>query len=112
MKTGGRKIRRVGKPLPRRVVPSIAEEASYLQTIASLDKSLENQKDVILRPDERIAFERDLAITASIIARMKRAIKKNPKNTIAKDLLKTSYQNKIDLLNSVVRRNELVASMQ
>ena len=112
MKTGGRSVDRVKKPTPKPVIRSIAEEESYLQTIASLDSSLVNKKDVIFRPDERIAFERDMAITTSTIARLKKSIKKNPKNQLAKDLLKTSYQNKIDLMNSVVRRDELVASMQ
>ena len=92
--------------------PAVAGEAVYLQTIATLSQNVDRDKDMILRPSERVDFERNLALINNTISRMKTAVRKNPKNKAAKELLKASYQNKIDLLNSVSERNELMASMQ
>lgn len=87
-------------------------EESYVRTIADLRQSVEGRKDVILDPSTRISFERDMAVVNDAIKRMKAVVKKNPKNQAAKQVLYSSYQNKIDLLNSVVERGELMASMQ
>jgi len=84
-------------------------EESYVKTIASLDKTVDTQKDTVLRPSERVSFERDLAVVNDAIKKMKNEVRKNPKNESAKQVLYTSYQNKIDLLNSVSQREELVA---
>lgn len=87
-------------------------EESYVKTISTLNKSVEGQKDIVLRPGERIAYERDLAVVNDAIARMRVEVKRNPKNESAKQVLYSSYQNKIDLLNSVAQKEELVASLR
>jgi hypothetical protein len=87
-------------------------EESYVKTISTLNKTVEEQKDGVLRPSERIAYERDMAVVNDTIAKMKTAVKRNPKNESAKQILYSSYQNKIDLLNSVAQKEELVASLQ
>ena len=92
--------------------PAVSGEAVYLQTIATLSQNVDRDKDMILRPSERVDFERNLALINNTINQMKTAVRKNPKNKAAKELLKASYQNKIDLLNSVSERNQLMASMQ
>jgi len=61
---------------------------------------------------ERIFYERDMAVVDDAIAKMKSEVKKNPKNESAKQVLYSSYQNKIDLLNSVSQKEELVASLK
>jgi hypothetical protein len=43
---------------------------------------------------------------------MRVVVKKNPKNEAAKDVLRASYENKIDLLNSVAEKTELMASLK
>jgi hypothetical protein len=43
---------------------------------------------------------------------MRKQVKQNPKNESAKQILFASYQNKIDLLNSVNERGVLMASMR
>ena len=86
-------------------------EESYVKTISSLNKTVDEQKDGVLRPSERIAYERDMAVVNDTIAKMRTEVKKNPKNESAKQVLYSSYQNKIDLLNSVARKEELVASL-
>ena len=46
----------------------------------------------------RFAFERDLAMTDDAIKKMKKEVKRNPNDEAAKQVLRASYQNKIDLL--------------
>ena len=65
-----------------------------------------------MRPSERVAYERDMAVVNDAIAKMKKEVRRNPKNESAKQVLYNSYQNKIDLLNSVSQREELVASLK
>ncbi len=87
-------------------------EESYVKTISSLSKSVDEQKENVLRPSERISYERDMAVVNDAITKMKMAVKKNPKNESAKQVLYSSYQNKIDLLNSVSQKEELMVSMK
>lgn len=87
-------------------------EESYVKTIASLSRSVDSAKDVVMRPGERIAYERDMAVVDDAIAKMRSEVKKNPRNESAKQVLYSSYQNKIDLLNSVSQKEELVASLR
>ena len=86
-------------------------EESYIKTIATLEKTVDSRKDDVLRPSARFAFEKDLAVTDDAIKRMKAEVRKNPKNEAAKDVLRASYQNKIDLLNSVAEKTELMSSL-
>lgn len=86
-------------------------EESYVRTIASLSRSVESQKDNTLRGSERMSFERDMAVVDDAITKMRTEVKKDPKNESAKQVLYSSYQNKIDLLNSVSQKEELVASL-
>ena len=65
-----------------------------------------------MNPSSRIAYERDMAVVNDAITKMKEVVKKNPKNQSAKQVLYSSYQNKIDLLNSVVEREELMVSLR
>ncbi len=87
-------------------------EDSYVKTIASLAKTVDLQKDSVMRPSEWIAYERDMAVVNDAISKMRTEVKRDPKNDSAKQVLYSSYQNKIDLLNSVSRKEELVASMK
>jgi hypothetical protein len=89
----------------------VAGEESYVKTISTLRKSVDEQKDIVLAPSERIAYERDMAIVNDTISKMRREVKRNPRNETARQVLYTSYQNKIDLLNSVAKKEELVSSL-
>jgi hypothetical protein len=86
-------------------------EESYVKTIASLSRTLQGTKDGIMRPAQRIAYEKDMAVVNDAIDRMRQEVKRNPKNESAKQVLYSSYQNKIDLLNSVSQKQELMASI-
>ena len=91
---------------------NIAGEESYIKTIATLTETVNNRKDEVLKPSAQVAFEKDLAVVDDAIAKMRVEVKKNPKNEGAKQVLLASYQNKIDLLNSVAEKNELMATLR
>lgn len=87
-------------------------EESYIKTIATLEKTVDDKKDTVLKPSSRLAFEKDLALVNDAISKMQAQVKKNPKNEAAKQVLLASYENKIDLLNSVAGKTELMASLR
>jgi hypothetical protein len=101
---------------PRKPQPVTADylpgEASYVKTIENLSQTVDGRKDTALRPSARVNFERDMAVVNDAIKRMKGEVRKNPKNESAKQVLYSSYQNKIDLLNSVAEKEELMASLK
>jgi len=104
------RINRVGSAA--RSVPTyeyLPGEESYVKTIATLNQSVAGQKDMVMRPSERVDFERDLAVVNDSIQKMRQEVRKNPKNESAKQVLYASYQNKIDLLSSVNEKEELLA---
>ncbi len=90
---------------------SINGEAVYLNTIATLENSIKDTKDNVLRASSRVLYERDMAVVDDSIRRMKAEVSKNPKNEAAKQILRNSYQNKIELLNSVNERSEFMARL-
>jgi len=85
---------------------------NYESTIAGLSRSLQGQKDSVMAVQERIAFERDMALVNNTIAKMRAQVRKDPNDASARQVLYSSYQNKIDLLNSVSQKQELVASLR
>jgi len=88
-------------------------EESYVKTIASLNKSVGGDQDPnVMRASERVSYERDMAVVDLTIKKMRETVKKDPKNDAAKQMLSAAYQNKIDLLNSVAQKEELVASLR
>ncbi|MEP6849009.1 MAG: zf-HC2 domain-containing protein [Acidobacteriota bacterium] len=87
-------------------------EESYVKTIANLNQTVAGKKDTAMRPSQRVSYERDLAVVNDSIKRMRDEVRKDPKNESAKQVLYSSYQNKIDLLNSVAQKEELVASLK
>ena len=86
-------------------------EDTYLKTIATLENTVNSKKDNVLRASSRVSYERDMAVIDNSIKRMKAEVSKNPKNEAAKQILRNSYQNKIELLNSVTERSELMARL-
>ena len=101
---------------PRRNQPVTAQyldgEESYVDTIARLEETVNKNKDEVLKPAARFSYEKDLAVVNDTISKMRKEVRKNPKNADAKQILFSSYQNKIELLNSVTQRGELMASLR
>jgi len=92
----------VHQPLP--------SEVGYIKTIAGLKESLDGRRDEVFDPSSRVAFERDLAVVNNAIQRTQKVARKNPRNQAARQVLYSAYQDKIDLLNTVAQRDELMAS--
>lgn len=90
---------------------AVEGEDTYIKTIATLETSVNAKKDNVLRASSRVSYERDMAVVEDSIKRMKDEVRKNPKNEAAKQILRNSYQNKIELLNSVTERSELMARL-
>ena len=87
-------------------------EETYVKTISDLKQNVDTQKDAVMTPSGRISYERDMAMVNDSIKRMREVVKKNPRNQAARQVLYSSYQDKIDLLNSVAQREELMASLR
>ncbi len=97
------------RPMTLQYIPG---EESYLKTIDELKASVDVQKDHVLPPTSRVAFERDLAVVDDAITRMQEVVRREPQNQAARQVLYSAYQDKIDLLNSVGQRGELMASLR
>jgi len=118
IKSEGKSTRKIKPSMPiengeqRATNENVLGEESYVKTIATLTETVNDGKDEVLKPAARFAFERDLAVTDDAIKKMSAEVKRNPKNVAAKQILRASYQNKIDLLNSVAEKTELMASLK
>lgn len=99
------------RPADIAVPRPVAGEESYVRTIATLDRTVGDAKDQVLRPSARFSFERDLAVANAAINRLQQEIRENPGNSAARELLRSSYQDKINLLNSVAEKSELMATV-
>ncbi len=98
-----------GTVMTARYIPG---EESYINTIADLNTAVDGSKENVLPPASRIAFERDMALVDDAIRRMRAVVARDPNNIAARQVLYGAYQDKIDLLNSVGRRDELMASLK
>lgn len=96
----------IPQPMSYQYLPG---EESYIKTIATLENNVNSRKDEVLKPSDRFTYEQNLAIVNDSITKMRKEVKKNPRNGAAKQILMASYQNKVDLLNSVTESNELMA---
>jgi hypothetical protein len=99
--------------VPSQTAPQFLDgEESYVDTIARLEQTVNKNKDEVLKPAARFSYEKDLAVVNDTISKMRKEVRKNPKNEDAKQILFASYQNKIELLNSVTQRSALMASLR
>jgi hypothetical protein len=87
-------------------------EQSYLKTITDLKETVDVRKDAVFNASGRVAFERDLAVVNDAIKRTQKVVRSNPRNQAARQVLYSAYQDKIDLLNTVAQRDELIASVR
>lgn len=85
-------------------------EETYVKTITTLAKNVEGDKLNNVRPTARINYEKNMAIVDDAIKKLRKQVRKNPKDETAKEILFASYQNKIDLLNSMTEKSELIAA--
>lgn len=86
-------------------------EETYVRTIAALEEKVDEKKDYVMNASTRFSYEKDLALANDTISKMRQEVEKNPGNTGAREVLRSAYQNKIDLLNAVSEKTELLASL-
>lgn len=107
------------KPIPTEVnnsqfatqVAYLPGENTYVRTIETLEQKVNERKDYVLNASARFSYEKDLAVADDAINKMREEVKKNPKNTAAREVLRSAYQNKIDLLNALSEKTELLVSL-
>jgi hypothetical protein len=112
VKSPKQRIEQTAPIIENRKSQLINGEDTYIKTIATLSKNVDAKKDQILRPSARVGYERDIALVEQAIKTMQTKARKNPKDEGAKQVLFASYQNKIDLLNSVTEKGEMIASLK
>lgn len=86
-------------------------EESYIKTVNDLQQGVTVQ-NASMSASSQVSFARDLAVVDDSIRKMRDVVKKNPRNQAARQVLYSSYQDKIDLLRSSAQSNELMASLQ
>jgi len=105
-------VRGENQPRPVPTVYYAPGEESYIKTIADLKETVDYRKDEVFSGSSRVDFERDLAVVNDSIKRMQKIVRKNPNNQAARQVLYASYQDKIDLLNTVAQKDELMATIR
>jgi len=105
-------VREANEPRPVPTVYYAPGEESYIKTIADLKETVDYRKDEVFSGSSRVDFERDLAVVNDSIKRMQKIVRKNPNNQAARQVLYASYQDKIDLLNTVAQKDELMATIR
>lgn len=89
--------------------PVLADEKTYLSSIASLTSAIEAQGAEVMTPTLRAEYERSLAVVNQAIVSSRVAARRNPQDTDAKEFLRAAYQNKVELLSAVADQTQLAS---
>ncbi|HZH90598.1 MAG TPA: zf-HC2 domain-containing protein [Pyrinomonadaceae bacterium] len=89
--------------------PALADEKTYLTSIASLTSAIEAQGAEGMTPTLRAEYERNLAVVNQAILSSRAAVRRNPQDTDAKEFLRAAYQNKVELLSAVSDQTQLAS---
>ena len=90
--------------------PVLADEKTYLNSIASLSSAIEAQGAEGMTPTLRAEYERNLAVVNQAIVSSRVAARRNPQDTDAKEFLRSAYQNKVELLSAVADQAQIASS--
>jgi hypothetical protein len=90
----------------------LVEERLYLEAINGLSETVASTDEEVMRPSFRVEYEQNIAMMDKAIEKMQRQVRKNPNDENAKRILFASYQNKIDLLNTVAEKSQLMATIR
>lgn len=101
-------------PKPVNAVPASARylpgEESYIRTINDLEQTVTAQ-NTSSSVSNQVALAKDIAVVDDSIRKMREVVRKNPRNQAARQVLYSTYQDKIDLLKASSGRGELMASL-
>jgi hypothetical protein len=86
-------------------------EESYINTINDLEQSVSAQ-NASMSASSQVSYAKDIAVVDDSINKMREVVKKNPRNQAARQVLYSTYQDKIDLLKASSGRGEMMASLQ
>ncbi len=86
-------------------------EESYIRTINDLEQSVTAQ-NASLSASNQVSYATDIAVVDDSIKKMREVVKKNPRNQAARQVLYSTYQDKIDLLKASSGRGDMMASLQ
>ncbi|HEV2763457.1 MAG TPA: zf-HC2 domain-containing protein [Pyrinomonadaceae bacterium] len=84
-------------------------EERYIQSIASLEKTVQGVSDLVLQPSVRAEFERNVEVVNQAIGASRRNALRNPKDREAAKFLFSAYQSKVELLSAVVEQAQVAA---
>lgn len=90
--------------------PLLADEKTYLNSIASLSSAIEAQAAEGMTPTLRAEYERNLAVVNQAIVSSRVAARRNPQDTDVKEFLRSAYQNKVELLSAVADQAQIASS--
>jgi len=90
----------------------LVEERLYLEAINDLSQTVASGDEAAMRPSFRVEYEQNAAMIDQVIVKMQRQVRRNPNDENAKRILFSSYQNKIDLLNTVAEKTQLMATVR
>lgn len=94
--------------VPARYLPG---EESYIKTINDLEQSVTAQ-NASMSASSQVSYAKDIAVVDDSIAKMREVVRKNPRNQAARQVLYSTYQDKIDLLKASSGRSDMMASLQ
>jgi hypothetical protein len=90
----------------------LTEERAYLDAIDDLSQTVAASDEAVMRPSFQVEYEQNMAMMDRAISKMQRQVRRNPADENAKRILFASYQNKIDLLNTVAEKSQLMATLR
>ena len=90
--------------------PVLADEKTYLSSIASLSSAIEAQRAEGMTPTLRAEYERNLAVVNQAIVSSRVAARRNPQDPDAKEFLRSAYQNKVEFLSAVADQAQIASS--
>jgi ribosomal protein S15P/S13E len=90
----------------------LVEERLYLDAINDLSQTVASSDEEVMRPSFRVEYEQNIALMDRAINKMQKQVRRNPNDENAKRILFASYQNKIDLLNTVAEKSQLMATLR
>ncbi|MDQ4123402.1 MAG: hypothetical protein M3209_18355 [Acidobacteriota bacterium] len=107
------KTNTIRTPQPKEDLNSpLVEERLYLDAINDLSQTVASTDKDVMKPSFRVEYEQNIAMVDKAIERMQRQVRRNPNDENAKRILFASYQNKIDLLNTVAEKSQLMATIR
>lgn len=90
----------------------LVEERLYLEAINELSETVASSDEAVMRARFRVEYEQNIALMDRAINKMQKQVRRNPNDENAKRILFAAYQNKLDLLNNVSEKSQLMATLR